>query len=106
MRDTSAAFFGGEPLPYLVRSRVPFVVYASDEPVECISMDGLEDSCNVGCFLKKAKGLAKLSRNSEFFAIPSDFKNLAADRKRPNSIEGVVLQPITHINHLSLFGNF
>ena len=65
MRNTSATFFGGEPLPYLVRSRVPLVIYASDEPVKCISMDGLEDTCNVGRFLEKAKGLAKLSRNSE-----------------------------------------
>ena len=65
MRNTSAAFFGGEPLPYLVRSRVPLMIYASDKTVKCISMDGLEDSCNVGGFLKKAKGLAKLSRNSE-----------------------------------------
>ena len=65
MRNTSAAFFGGEPLPYPVRSRVPLVIYASDKTVKCICMDGVEDSCNVGCFLKKAKGLAKLSRNSE-----------------------------------------
>ena len=93
-------------MPYLVRSRVPLVIYASDKTVECISMDGLEDSCNVGCFLEKAKGLTKLSRNSERFVVSSDFDKLAADRKRPDSIEGVVLQPIAHINHLFLFGEF
>ena len=65
MRNTSAAFFGREPLPYLKCGRVPLVIDAGDETVKRIGVDRLEDSCNVGCFLKKAKGLAELSRDSE-----------------------------------------
>ena len=82
------------------------MIDASDKTVKCISMDGLKDSCDVGCFLKKAKGFSKLSRNSKSFVVASHIDKLVADRKRPDSIEGVVLQPSAHINHLSLFGKF
>ena len=60
MGDASAAFLGGQPLPDLVGGGVPFVIDACNHAVKGVRVYRVEDSGDIGPFLKKSKGLAKL----------------------------------------------